>query len=126
MTQQWTRSELEDWCLGWCRTPHTTLKAFIDAGFCSDQEPSREETRLLRHSDASTSDATKAVMPELREAIFESLGSEMVSTYDCTRVWEAWSVGTMGQDDFSPVNDRLDEIVDAIMVAIAERQGGAA
>jgi len=45
---QWTKKELEGWCLGWCRTPHTTLKAFIDAGFCSDQEPSREEMRLLR------------------------------------------------------------------------------
>ena len=45
--QQWTKVELEDWCRSWCRTPHTTLKAFIDAGFCSDQEPSREETRLL-------------------------------------------------------------------------------
>jgi hypothetical protein len=43
---QWTKKELEDWCLGFCRTPHTTLKAFIDAGFCSDQEPSREELRL--------------------------------------------------------------------------------
>ncbi len=47
MTQQWTKAELEDWCRGWCRTPHTTLKAFIDAGFCSDQQPSREEMRLL-------------------------------------------------------------------------------
>ena len=49
--QQWTKAELERWCLGWCRTPHTTLKAFIDAGFCSDQEPSREEMRLLRKPD---------------------------------------------------------------------------
>ena len=46
--QQWTEAELERWCLGWTRTPHTVLKAFIDAGFCSDQEPSREEMRLLR------------------------------------------------------------------------------
>jgi len=63
MTQQWTKAELEDWCRGWCRTPITTLKAFIDAGFCSDQEPSREDMRLLRQPDTSTVDATKAVMP---------------------------------------------------------------
>lgn len=126
MTQQWKKSELDDWARGWTRTPQNVLKAFIDAGFCSDQAPSRDEMRLLRQPTPSTSNATKAVMPELREAIFDSLGSELVSTYDCTRVWEAWSVGTMGQNDFSPVNDRLDEIVDAIMAAIAERQGGAA
>ena len=31
---------------------------------------------------------------------------------DCNRVWEAWSVGTMGPDDFEPVNERIDELVD--------------
>ena len=62
MTQQWTKVELDDWCRGWCRTPHTTLKAFIDAGFCSDQEPSREQMRLLRQPTPSTVDATKPVM----------------------------------------------------------------
>ena len=64
-TQQWTKAELEDWCRGWCRTPHTTLKAFIDAGFCSDEAPSREETRLLRQPALSTDSMTKAVMPEV-------------------------------------------------------------
>lgn len=62
MTQQWTKADLEDWCRGWCRTPHTTLKAFIDAGFCSDEDPSREEMRLLRQPDTSTDSTTKAVM----------------------------------------------------------------
>ena len=69
-TQQWTKAELEDWCRGWCRTPHTTLKAFIDAGFCSDEAPSREEMRLLRQPTPSTVDATKAVMSrEVREIL---------------------------------------------------------
>lgn len=62
MTQQWTKAELEAWCFGWCRTPHTTLKAFIDAGFCSDEEPSREVMRLLRQPDISTVDATEPVI----------------------------------------------------------------
>lgn len=69
MIQQWTKAELEAWCLGWCRTPHTTLKAFIDAGFCSDQTPSREEMRLLHQPTPSTVDATKPVMPDLEAAI---------------------------------------------------------
>jgi hypothetical protein len=65
---QWTKAELEAWCLGFCRTPHTTLKAFIDAGFCSDQEPSREEMRLLPKPSDSTDSTTKAVMSdEVRE-----------------------------------------------------------
>jgi len=46
--QQWTKAELDEWARGWTRTPQTVLQAFIDAGFCSDQEPSREVMRLLR------------------------------------------------------------------------------
>lgn len=42
----WKKAELEQWAQGWSRTPATVLKAFIDAGFCSDQAPAREETRL--------------------------------------------------------------------------------
>jgi len=65
---QWTKAELENWCLGFCRTPHTTLKAFIDAGFCSDQEPSREELRLWPKRSGSTDSTTKAaVSAEVRE-----------------------------------------------------------
>ena len=71
--QQWTKAELEDWCRGWCRTPHTTLKAFIDAGFCSDQEPSREEMRLLRQPDTSTVDATKTVIPGRVRGVIQGL-----------------------------------------------------
>ena len=70
MTQQWTKAELEDWARGWTRTPMTVLHAFIDAGFCSDAEPLREETRLWPKSDTSTVSTTKAVMSEdVREVI---------------------------------------------------------
>lgn len=41
------KAHLWKWCQGWSRTPATVLKAFIDAGLCSDQEPSREELRLF-------------------------------------------------------------------------------
>jgi hypothetical protein len=36
--------------------------------------------------------------------------------YVCTRVWEAWQVGTMTEDDFVPLNEteRVDEIVQLI------------
>ena len=82
MTQQWTKAELEEWCLGWCRTPHTTLRAFIDAGFCSDEEPRREETRL-RHQPTAASSGSKeyeeafynerAASEALREALVEAI-----------------------------------------------------
>jgi hypothetical protein len=54
----------------------------------------------------------------VHQAVVEALGSE---AYDCTRVWEAWSYGTMGPDDFVPVaedSDRVAEIADAAIEAI--------
>jgi hypothetical protein len=52
----------------------------------------------------------------VRDAIAETLGD----AYDCTRVWSAWGVGTMSQDDFVPVaddNDRLQELAVAALDA---------
>lgn len=55
----------------------------------------------------------------LREVISAALDSEISPCgYDCTRVWEAWHFGTMSQDDFVPMSDRLDEIVETIAVAV--------
>lgn len=55
----------------------------------------------------------------LREKLHDALASELeYGAYDCTRVWEAWSVGTMSQDDFVPVTERLDDIVSTVLAAI--------
>jgi hypothetical protein len=58
-----------------------------------------------------------------REALIAALESELGDAYDCTRVWEAWSVGTMSEDDFSPVTERTPEIADAILAALNARAG---
>ena len=56
----------------------------------------------------------------LRDRLTETLGSELNCSYDCSRVWEAWSVGTMSQNDFSPVDDRLGDIVDSVMAVVED------
>lgn len=48
----------------------------------------------------------------LREIIDEHL----TAAYACTRVWEAWSVGTMAEDDFVPLRET--EFVDDLTAAI--------
>ncbi|MFC3318526.1 hypothetical protein ACFOHY_17170 [Rhizobium rosettiformans] len=50
----------------------------------------------------------------------DTLYEELCDAYYCSRVWGAWSVGTMRSEDFSPAEDRADEITDAIMKKIAE------
>ena len=52
-----------------------------------------------------------------RELARYRLAQALGDAYDCNRVWEAWSYGTMSQDDFSMVaedDDRLYEIVEAV------------
>lgn len=58
----------------------------------------------------------------LRERLIEHLGAELVSTYDCDRVWGAWSVGTMSASDFTETNDRLDDLVSGISAIVEESE----
>ncbi len=56
-----------------------------------------------------------------RDAISNALLSSLGTVYDCTRVWSAWSHGTMGPDDFVPLDmqdDRIEEVVDAVISAL--------
>lgn len=69
------------------------------------------------------------VTEELREAVCEAVAEALGDAYDCTRVWSAWSYGTMGPDDFAPVaedDSRVAEIADAaikVLTANAIAQG---
>ena len=48
-------------------------------------------------------------------------GAGLHGTWHCTRVWEAWHVGTMSQDDFEPVDESETptEIADAVLALLA-------
>lgn len=54
-------------------------------------------------------------MPLTREALEAHLTAELGDSYDCGRVWEAWSYNTMTEDDFVPVGDRVAEIAVGLM-----------
>lgn len=56
----------------------------------------------------------------LRDAVLNALNDELAhGAYDCTRAWEAWSVGTMSEDDFSPVSYRMEDIASSVVNAIS-------
>ena len=82
------------------------------------------ETAVLRANGFKV-DGSKQAQPVLTseqiekadEAIREALGD----AYDCMRVWNAWSYGTMGPDDFWPVaesDERVAEIRNAAATAL--------
>lgn len=54
-----------------------------------------------------------------KEAITDLIAEHLSGTYHCTRVWSAWNVGTMTQDDFGDVaeSDTPGELADAIIAA---------
>jgi hypothetical protein len=67
--------------------------------------------------------AAQPVVPtdDMRDKVRDAIAAALGEAMDCTRVWSAWSYGTMGPDDFSVVandDDRLEEIVDAALNAI--------
>lgn len=55
--------------------------------------------------------------PPTHEALTDAISEALQGTYHCLRVWSAWSVGTMGEDDFSPVDesDTPANIADLVM-----------
>lgn len=58
--------------------------------------------------------------PQQFEAVRDAIAETLGDAYDCTRVWSAWGVGTMSQDDFVPVaddEDRLHELTTAALEA---------
>ncbi|KVP75453.1 hypothetical protein WJ96_07025 [Burkholderia ubonensis] len=80
--------------------------------------------------DAAARDAVNAgvpestVNPEAREQVCSAVAEALGDAYDCTRVWSAWSVGTMSQDDFARVADddgRVGEIADAAIAALGAK-----
>lgn len=65
----------------------------------------------------AANDERKLANGELVEAekVRKFLESQLSDAYYCTRVWSAWNVGTMSENDFEPVD--VDEIMSALMDA---------
>jgi hypothetical protein len=66
--------------------------------------------------------------PAVRESVRDAVAAGLVGNFYCGRVWSAWGVGTMREDDFTPseeVDDVVDEITDAAIAAMlaARREG---
>ena len=56
-----------------------------------------------------------------RDALIDAIAQGLHGTWHCTRVWEAWHVGTMSKNDFEPVDESETptEIADAVLALLA-------
>jgi len=57
------------------------------------------------HADAHSMQVEQAAKPVDVDTLTDKIASMLGGTYHCTRVWNAWNVGTMSQDDFCPVDE---------------------
>lgn len=79
----------------------------------------------LPHETFLPVEAPQIDREKVRDAIAECLGG---SIYCCMRVWSAWGVGTMSQNDFvlaSEDDEILDELTAAAVSAIEAKPGSA-
>lgn len=71
---------------------------------------------------AQDSSAPVPADEQMREAVRDAVAGALTGLYHCGRVWSAWSVGTMGEDDFSPAeedDDIIENITSAAIDAMA-------
>lgn len=62
---------------------------------------------------------TDEMVETATRAVSEALGPD---SFDCTRVWSAWSYGTMGPDDFVETRERSAEIARAAIEAALAKE----
>lgn len=78
--------------------PHAKSALQAYAAACAQSHTQLSEDLIARHGSAAIDRITQ-------EQIREVIGQHLTSMYACTRVWEAWSVGTMSEDDFVPAGE---------------------
>lgn len=112
MTQQWKLVPVEPteemWEAYWERAKHPI----------SDYEFPRAIYRAML---AAAPTPPASAQDDAKEAVMDAIADALGNAYDCMRVWSAWGVGTMSQDDFRLVADdagRLGELADAAIAAM--------
>lgn len=59
-----------------------------------------------------------------REKLIDLIAERLSGTYHCLRVWNAWNVGTMSQDDFEDVGESETpaELAEAILALLDAKE----
>ncbi len=61
----------------------------------------------------------------LKERVKDTLRNQLRDALYCTRVWDAWSVGTMSEDDFECLADSeeyVDQLADSILLTLLNKE----
>jgi hypothetical protein len=64
------------------------------------------------------------VSDPLKERVKNTLREQLNDALVCTRVWDAWSVGTMREDDFECLaydDEYIEQLADAVLLTILNK-----
>lgn len=93
---------------------------YAKEGWLLDEDDVPDAIRALAAQPAEGAGQAGQVAVEdkeaMRERVRDAVARALHGIYYCGRVWDAWDIGTMGEDDFTPaaeVDGVLDEIIDA-------------
>ena len=101
--------------------PHVLHYASMQHAHPDAHRDAAEARALLARAAEDSVAAAPRLTTEQIEKVDEAIRGALGDVYDCIRVWEAWSYGTMGPGDFSLVaedSERVAEIRNAALGAI--------
>lgn len=90
-------------------------------GFPPDQYEECPDCIKARAASSHSPAAVVAATDDTRQIARDAVAGALTGLYYCRRVWSAWSVGTMSEDDFSPADeddDIIENVTDAAINAM--------
>jgi len=84
----------------------------VHATLAANEKPCLEGSEIMTAGCEEATAKNPSLLDFVTDAIYEETRH---GTYDCIRVWEAWSVGTMRADDFVETCERADEIAATVL-----------
>jgi hypothetical protein len=61
----------------------------------------------------------------LKEKLKNTLREQLSDALICTRTWNAWNYGTMGEDDFQLLiedEDYIDQLAESVLLSILDKE----
>lgn len=83
--------------------------------------PEKDEWLPIDEAGMPAEPQPAQVPEEAKEAVTQAIAEALGDAMDCTRVWSAWGIGTMGPGDFVEIagdSERLNEIAEAAIDAM--------
>jgi len=76
------------------------------------------DTHFLLEEIANAPEPAPSVPDEIPDSVIDAVAEALGDAYDCTRVWAAWSHGTMGPDDFHIIANDADRVAEIARAAL--------